>query len=83
MRKYILLWLFVFKGAEMMEERWLSMKEISECLGVTRKTIYKLSGDRGMPGHRMDKSWKFTRDDIDVWGKSGKAADASYCGMGN
>ena len=75
MRKYILLWLFVFKGTEMMEERWLSMKEISEYLGVTRETIYKWIEDREMPGHRMGKFWKFKRDEVDVWVKSGKAAD--------
>jgi len=75
MRKYILLWLFVFKGAEMMEERWLSMKEISEYLGVTRETIYKWIENREMPGHRMGKFWKFKRDEVDVWVKSGKAAD--------
>lgn len=70
-----MLWLFVFKGAEMMEERWLSMKEISEYLGVTRETIYKWIEDREMPGHRMGKFWKFKRDEVDVWVKSGKAAD--------
>ena len=77
MPKYILLWLFVFKGAEMMEERWLSMKEISEYLGVTRETIYKWIEDREMPGHRMGKFWKFKRDEVDVWVKSGKAGDKS------
>ena len=76
MRKYILLWLFVFKGEEMMEERWLSMKEISEYLGVTRETIYKWIEDREMPGHRMGKFWKFKRDEVDVWVKSGKAGDS-------
>ena len=58
-----------------MEERWLSMKEISEYLGVTRETIYKWIEDREMPGHRMGKFWKFKRDEVDVWVKSGKAAD--------
>ena len=61
----------------MMEERWLSMKEISEYLGVTRETIYKWIEDRDMPGHRMGKFWKFKRDEVDVWVKSGKAADWS------
>ena len=60
----------------MMEERWLSMKEISEYLGVTRETIYKWSEDREMPGHRMGKFWKFKRDEVDVWVKSGKAGDS-------
>ena len=60
----------------MMDERWLSMKEISEYLGVTRETIYKWIEDRKMPGHRMGKFWKFKRDEVDVWVKSGKAGDS-------
>ena len=40
----------------MMEERWLSMKEISEYLGVTRETIYKWIEDREMPGHAWENS---------------------------
>ena len=60
-----------------MEERWLSMKEISEYLGVTRETIYKWIEDRNMPGHRMGKFWKFKRNEVDEWVKSGKAADWS------
>ena len=60
----------------MMEERWLSMKEISEYLGVTRETIYKWIEDREMPGHLVGKFWKFKRDEVDVWVKSGKAGDS-------
>ena len=77
MRKYIAVAFFVYKGTEMMEERWLSMKEISEYLGVTRETIYKWIDDRDMPGHRIGKFWKFKRDEVDAWVKSGKAADWS------
>ena len=62
----------------MMEERWLSMKEISEYLGVTRETIYKWIEAREMPGHRMGKFWKFKRDEVDKWVKSGKAADRTF-----
>jgi hypothetical protein len=29
-----------------------------------------------MPGHRMGKFWKFKRDEVDVWVKSGKAGDS-------
>ncbi|OQY35301.1 MAG: hypothetical protein B6241_02070 [Spirochaetaceae bacterium 4572_59] len=34
-----------------MEDRWLSVDEIAEYLGVKRDTIYKWIADRGMPAH--------------------------------
>lgn len=36
-----------------MDDRWLSMKEISEYLGARRETIYRWIETKGMPGHRI------------------------------
>lgn len=58
-----------------MDGRRLSIKEISEYLGVTRETIYTWIEDREMPGRRMGKFWKLKKSDVDKWVKSGKAAD--------
>ncbi len=58
-----------------MDDRWLSIKEISDYLGITRETIYKWIEERGMPAHRMGKFWKFKQTEVDSWIKSGKAAD--------
>ena len=57
-----------------MEDRWLSLKEIAGYLGARRETIYKWI-ERGMPGHRIGKLWKFKQSEVDEWIKSGKAAE--------
>ena len=59
-----------------MEDRWLSLKEITEYLGIRRETVYRWIEQREMPGHRIGKLWKFKKDEVDAWVKSGKAADA-------
>ena len=59
-----------------MEDRWLSLKEITEYLGIRRETVYRWIEQREMPGHRIGKLWKFKKDEVDIWVKSGKAADA-------
>ena len=58
-----------------MEDRWLSLKEITEYLGIRRETVYRWIEQREMPGHRIGKLWKFKKDEVDTWVKSGKAAD--------
>ena len=58
-----------------MEDRWLSMKEISEYLGARRETIYRWIETKGMPGHRVGRSWQFKKDEVDAWVKSDKAAE--------
>lgn len=58
-----------------LEERWLSVDEIAEYLGVSKDTVYGWISARNMPAHRVGRLWKFKKDDIDGWVKSGGASD--------
>ncbi|MBL6974750.1 MAG: helix-turn-helix domain-containing protein [Deltaproteobacteria bacterium] len=58
-----------------LEERWLSVDEIAEYLGVSKDTVYAWINDKGMPAHRMGRLWKFKREDVDGWVTSGGASD--------
>jgi excisionase family DNA binding protein len=58
-----------------MDDRWLSVDEISEYLGVSKDTVYAWISAKGMPAHRVGRLWKFKRDEVDCWVKSGGAAD--------
>ncbi len=58
-----------------LDERWLSVDEIAEYLGVSKDTVYGWINSRAMPAHRAGRLWKFKRDDIDNWVKSGGASD--------
>jgi len=62
--------------AEMHADRWLSMKEICKHLGVSDDTVYKWINSYDMPAHRLGRLWKFKKDEVDVWVKSGGASDA-------
>jgi excisionase family DNA binding protein len=59
-----------------MEERWFSVDEIAEYLGVSRETVYRWIEGRGLPGHRIGKFWKFKREEVDEWVRVGRASDA-------
>jgi excisionase family DNA binding protein len=58
-----------------MDDRWLSVDEISEYLGVSKDTVYTWISAKGMPAHRVGRLWKFKRDEVDGWVKAGGAAD--------
>jgi excisionase family DNA binding protein len=59
----------------LMEDRWLSVDEIAEYLGVKRDTVYKWIAERAMPAHRVGRFWKFKKEEVDGWVKRGKAGD--------
>jgi excisionase family DNA binding protein len=58
-----------------MEDRWLTVDDISKYLSVTKDTIYKWIDNRNMPAHKVGRKWMFQKTEIDEWVKSGKAAD--------
>lgn len=59
-----------------MQDRWLSVGEIAEYLGISKDTVYAWITNRGLPGHRIGRFWKFKRSEVDEWVHQGKAADA-------
>ncbi|MDD3761649.1 MAG: helix-turn-helix domain-containing protein [Acidithiobacillus sp.] len=58
-----------------MEDRWLSVDEISKYLGISSDTVYRWIDKHAMPAHRMGRLWKFKKDEIDEWVKTGGAAE--------
>jgi excisionase family DNA binding protein len=57
-----------------MDDRWLSVDEIAEYLGVSKDTVYTWVSSKGMPGHRVGRFWKFKKEEIDDWVRVGGAA---------
>ena len=58
-----------------MQERWLSVNEIAEHLGVNPDTIYKWITRKSMPAHKLGRLWKFLASEVDAWVKGGHAAE--------
>ena len=48
-------------------ERWCSMKEIMDHLGVSRDTVLAWVKKYNMPATRIGKLWKFRISDVDAW----------------
>ncbi len=60
----------------LMFERWLSVEEIAEYLGVSKDTVYAWINKKNMPAHRIGRFWKFKINEVDHWISSGGAAES-------
>ncbi len=56
-------------------ERWYSLEEIAEHLGVSKDTIHRWIRVKSMPAHKVGRLWKFDVSEVNKWIKSGKSAE--------
>ena len=56
-------------------ERWVSIKEIAEYLGVSRDTILNWIAKKGMPAAKIGRCWRFKVSEVDAWVKTGAAEE--------
>ena len=57
------------------ENRWLSMTEICQHLGISRDTAIKWINKNNMPAQKIGRLWKFKISEVDEWVKSGGATE--------
>ena len=54
-----------------MEDRYLSVDEIAEYLGIKKDTVYKWVAAKRIPAHKVGRLLKFKKDEVDEWIRQG------------
>lgn len=57
------------------QDRWISLQEACNYIGVKRHTVMRWIEQRGMPASKLGKLWRFKTADIDEWIKKGGASN--------
>ncbi len=61
---------------KIMEDKWINTDEAAEYLGVKATTIREwIKKNNGIPAHKIGRQWKFKKEELDEWVKSGKSAE--------
>jgi excisionase family DNA binding protein len=50
-------------------ERWASVEEVAEHLGIKRDTLYKWIKRTDIPAHKVGRLWKFKLSEVDLWAR--------------
>ena len=54
-------------------ERWVSVSEIADHLGISKETVYRWTESKKIPAHKIGKKWKFKISEVDRWVRVGGA----------
>jgi excisionase family DNA binding protein len=49
---------------------WLSLDDLVRYLKMPKSTLYRLAQREALPGHKVGRTWRFDRDEVDAWIKS-------------
>jgi excisionase family DNA binding protein len=49
------------------EERWVGVNDVAAHLGVAKDSVYRWIEERGLPGHRVGRLFRFKLSEIDEW----------------
>jgi excisionase family DNA binding protein len=55
-------------------DKWLTIDELAAYLKMGRTKLYTLAQKGNIPGSKVGSQWRFDREEIDAWIKSGQAA---------
>jgi excisionase family DNA binding protein len=58
-----------------MNDQILTLKEVAAYLRLAEKTAYRLASEGKLPGFKVGGSWRFKREDLEVWIGKQKSAD--------
>lgn len=53
-------------------EKWSSLGEIADHLGVSKDTVYRWIAKKQMPASKIGHLWKFRISQVDQWVENGK-----------
>ena len=60
-----------------MRDRWVSVTDVAEHLGISRDTIYRWIETKGLPAFRVGRHWKLKLEEVDRWVREGGANEAA------
>ena len=55
-------------------DKWLTIDELVAYLKMGKTKLYTMAQNGKIPGNKIGSQWRFDREEIDAWIKSGRAA---------
>lgn len=67
--------------SEPTKEKWSSLEDIAEHLGVSKDTIYRWIAKKQMPATKIGRQWKFKHSEVETWIRYGYSDNSDNGGI--
>ena len=58
-------------------EKWSSLEEVAEHLGVSKDTVYRWVAKKQLPASKLGHLWKFKISQVDEWVENAKENEST------
>lgn len=58
----------------------MTIEQLCSYLQLSRSTLYKLAQEGKVPGQKVGKHWRFSKDAVDRWLQTGTSQDQNQSG---
>lgn len=62
-------------------EKWSSLEDIADHLGVSKDTVYRWIAHKQMPATKIGRQWKFKLSEVEAWIRNGKSNSSVTGGL--
>ena len=59
----------------MEQSNWMTIEQTTKYLGIGKSKLYDLAQAGEIPRHKVGKTWKFYRSDLDAWVRAGRTIE--------
>jgi hypothetical protein len=60
---------------DLFKDNWININDAANYLGVNKDSIRNwIKNNSDIPAHKIGRQWKFKKNELDEWVKSGKSA---------
>jgi DNA repair protein RadD len=60
---------------------WLNAEEAAKYLGIGLSNLYALAQQSRLPGNRVGKMWRFSKDDLDSWIRANRPVEEFFANI--
>ena len=67
--------------SEASKDKWLTVEEAAEYLGMGKTVLYTLTREGKIPAHKVGRKWSLEKDQLDAWMRTNQPVESFFLSL--